>query len=1831
MAKYKKRLLQIAFLAIATLTYSAARAQCTFTYTGTPCVGSLLTFKGPTGFTTYNWDFDGQGTSTSTDGTFTFSTSGSKVIKFSGKDANGNLCQSQITVKVNDKPVPKITLNSPYDQCYANNLFCFKDETTHPQGVGYTSIVWILDGLKQYTSTPPQTRCLSVSDPRGGKFDLDATYTDVNGCIANLVVSAAVNVYPKIGADFTPTVSKVGCDSVLLPLRNNSRISKSLTKSTRWYYRVSANPPGPWIFITDCYNGVDKMFTKQGTYEIKLEVEDLTGCVDSMIRKNSVQVTDVNTRIFADKDSTCISDPKITFGVTNVPNNASGLLWNFGDPPTGPQNFNNRSWGVSHDFSTLGPFEVSLTYTAKCGNQTITKRVFDTVLLIGPSSAIEAPKQRIKQWQVYQCPKPKMDTVFFDKNFSTFYHNDPKMWNDDSTYKRYDTIVTLTKTSTIIAQDTMKDCDGNVVGIIPRYKYRKDTVTSFGGMGHIFTPAPLPNNSSQLSLPQPPPDSKIRQFNYKCVMRLWDFGDDYSVKCTTNSRINWNVNTNCKYSADTLPWHYYKSWDEVMFSDFKNAPMDDAIFIDSNRLCKRLNVWPSDSFYIIQDTIISVPPDATSLSTANTSPYKPVVLKNFLKEKGVRGPAQREIEDFCEITIPAGTTIKLAREIGQNFTNYTQTHTGPKTLKLQRKDVIFLPTSSDSIYYNFYMYIKKDTLPSTFYPLRLARGEHPKIIGKFKKTYPGIKNFDYKVDYNRFRALYYSRIPSCFSVVLSHRDTCHPLKCYSENTKQLSMMHANAGGVGSGLLKQSVECLGSANPQYGVTFILSDLKPGCTFSDVQINPDSWCDPNGFIPMLGLSAGNRPPGPPMALTWQNYSTGGNVPSRFSMTFSAASVCSPNQCINVGIIVGNGASKTGVTPLCADTQWYPNFACFPLLDPSFEILTPKPNPVGNRKICKWDPVTVKIKTPNKTNTNDLKNLRWDFGTGNAGPYFSNIYRRFIDENYYHFKSLKSLKGTALDPKKVYHYMVQTRGGEDPVQLTGTNTWVDGAPKMYSTDTLLLAEISKWDTFADVSLVWDNIKSRAEARGFDPFALDGVTIAKMIWNNKGTIGQPSTGARGCIDTAGFGRNIKYKIIADNKDIKILHYRDTTIYPLDSALDKSINKYVRAYTWHPAWAGYYTVTLQMTDNSGNCDAFSSLPVIVGFGMDVAFLDSIVCRDDGKSLYAIPDYKYFNPDPINNGTWDLYDYWRDQQRQLDIINGVVNREGITRWDWSKEDDDITNPQTIFGGAPYGGTGVGNKSVLLGGGGGKYYDSDSGVYTWRNTAMDSTGCRDTITRRVFISRLDAKFGLKPLTTDCKPVIEFFDSTVLHDPCKWALPNMNQGQGCDFIVEWEVNWGDNSRTNLYQRSSRNDPGMPFRLGHNYKKYGWYQITFRVKTNQGCVDTFKRWVKFPGPRPKFEFTDKAGNIARICMGENLKFTNLTDLDSISKNPKWLWDFGDGKFSSLGSATNNHTYDKPGTYYVHMELEDSVIMPPDLYTVCKAVYPDTSAGDPLIIVIVSPKDTVKGKILRPIICANEFDTFVDLSDTVFKSYKWKVTDPKGGVNTYSTNKDSFPKQYSMKGTYQVILSPEYDPARPKPWCPMPDDTLKFEVDSIAADFDIDPNSVKPEFIFNRKTQNGVEYRWGFVHTGDITLNNGAFIENMKTNNTPVSWRYDDTGTFWVCLEVKSKAGCLDTVCKKVLNDFFSDIRVSNIFTPEEVDGKNDLWQVYITGQNYYSVRITNRYGAKVFESKDGRIHWNGKVDNTGAKCPEGMYFYEIQYRMKDWKDQKVKTVKGGVYLVR
>jgi len=79
-------------------------------------------------------------------------------------------------------------------------------------------------------------------------------------------------------------------------------------------------------------------------------------------------------------------------------------------------------------------------------------------------------------------------------------------------------------------------------------------------------------------------------------------------------------------------------------------------------------------------------------------------------------------------------------------------------------------------------------------------------------------------------------------------------------------------------------------------------------------------------------------------------------------------------------------------------------------------------------------------------------------------------------------------------------------------------------------------------------------------------------------------------------------------------------------------------------------------------------------------------------------------------------------------------------------------------------------------------------------------------------------------------------------------------------------------------------------------------------------------------------------------------------------------------------------------------------------------------------------------------------------------------------------------------------------------------------------------------------------------------------------------------------------------------------NVFTPNG-DGTNDVFSIKDKFKVYcdpeFSFTIYNRWGKKVFESKDPEFEWDG--DGAGV----GTYFYTLTSR--------VRTQTGSVNLVR
>ena len=178
--------------------------------------------------------------------------------------------------------------------------------------------------------------------------------------------------------------------------------------------------------------------------------------------------------------------------------------------------------------------------------------------------------------------------------------------------------------------------------------------------------------------------------------------------------------------------------------------------------------------------------------------------------------------------------------------------------------------------------------------------------------------------------------------------------------------------------------------------------------------------------------------------------------------------------------------------------------------------------------------------------------------------------------------------------------------------------------------------------------------------------------------------------------------------------------------------------------------------------------------------------------------------------------------------------------------------------------------------------------------------------------------------------------------------------------------------------------------------------------------------------------------------------------------------------------------------------------------------------------------------------------------------------------------------------------------------------------ADFGAYPNQAlitKPNVSFWDFSQDAKYWQYDFDDPK-------SGVNNTSTYDYP--WHeFKDTGIFNVRLVVINEFGCTDTAWRQVHIKPFAQLYFPNAFSPNG-DGINDIYE--IKGHDFdwstYEIYIFNRWGQKVFESKDVNEGWDGTMMNSNEVCQEGVYSFII--RVKD-KDKNKEVYRGSIMLYR
>ena len=127
--------------------------------------------------------------------------------------------------------------------------------------------------------------------------------------------------------------------------------------------------------------------------------------------------------------------------------------------------------------------------------------------------------------------------------------------------------------------------------------------------------------------------------------------------------------------------------------------------------------------------------------------------------------------------------------------------------------------------------------------------------------------------------------------------------------------------------------------------------------------------------------------------------------------------------------------------------------------------------------------------------------------------------------------------------------------------------------------------------------------------------------------------------------------------------------------------------------------------------------------------------------------------------------------------------------------------------------------------------------------------------------------------------------------------------------------------------------------------------------------------------------------------------------------------------------------------------------------------------------------------------------------------------------------------------------------------------------------------------------------------------------SNNS--SYTVTDSGLYTV--EIVNTCGSR-TDSARVTKNCKCEVLVPTTFTPNN-DLINDQFIANISCDlELYSMTIFNRWGEKVFESRQQKKGWDGT--KNGRKLNSGTYFYVLNYKALN---EGIQTVKGSILLTR
>jgi gliding motility-associated-like protein len=314
-------------------------------------------------------------------------------------------------------------------------------------------------------------------------------------------------------------------------------------------------------------------------------------------------------------------------------------------------------------------------------------------------------------------------------------------------------------------------------------------------------------------------------------------------------------------------------------------------------------------------------------------------------------------------------------------------------------------------------------------------------------------------------------------------------------------------------------------------------------------------------------------------------------------------------------------------------------------------------------------------------------------------------------------------------------------------------------------------------------------------------------------------------------------------------------------------------------------------------------------------------------------------------------------------------------------------------------------------------------------------------------------------------------------------------------------------------------------------------------------------------------------------------------------YLWHFGDGTNSYLSNPS--HQFPAVGTYNVTLVATDPYTGCSDSTMQPVSISPSPNPG-------FSYSDSIGCGLLDVVFTADVYNPSWN--------YQWTFGN---GATTQQLGQVGY--QYATNGCYDVSLSVT------NPQGCTTTETY-FDVmcvyDSPVAVIGADPTwvtTLNPLVEFTNNSENASSYEWNF---GD-----GSYGYGFE----PIHLFPSEAADYLVAMTAMNEVGCSDTAYVNIHVEENLIYYVPNSFTPND-DEKNQVF-LPIISQGFkpgtYLLRIFNRWGELVFESKDPYTGWGGDYGPNHTNCQSGTYTWVLNFQVL--QTQEDKEFVGHVNLIK